>query len=208
MPRNKKTAFRASQGFTLIELLVVISLISFMASIIIVTTVRARRGASDARQYANLKTLQKALELYRQDNGGYPPINAQIILSTQSAWQTALGASLKPYLPTMPGNEYVSTNVTNGPVGPMTIYTGPIFYATMGLAPNLSSIGFNVTGSSGTHQVCVGRPGYVIGVWEQQETKFMNTNNMMGDGANNYDNYNLVLYGGTVVEPYSGAGGC
>jgi type II secretion system protein G len=60
------------KGFTLIELLVVVSIISLLSSIVLSSLNTARAKARDARRMADLKQIQTALELYRNDNSGYP----------------------------------------------------------------------------------------------------------------------------------------
>lgn len=67
---NKKT--RLARGFTLIELLVVISIIGMLASVVLVSLQGARNKAKDTKLILELKELQKAMELYKLDNGRYP----------------------------------------------------------------------------------------------------------------------------------------
>lgn len=100
-------------GFTLIELLLVIAVVS----ILIVTVSVALnpfeqiRKANDSRRKSDLAQLQKALELYYQDNGAYPPpTNGNI------DWGSSGNA---PYIRTIPtdpkaGQRYIYTNVNNG----------------------------------------------------------------------------------------------
>ncbi len=75
LTRNKKQL-----GFTLIELLVVITIIGLMASVVLVATQRARTDAKNVAKAQNIRSLQKAVELYIQDNGGsYPPVSNQAV---------------------------------------------------------------------------------------------------------------------------------
>lgn len=60
------------QGFTLIELLVVISVISFLATTIVISIDNARKKSRDSRRAADIKQLQTALDLYYHDHGYYP----------------------------------------------------------------------------------------------------------------------------------------
>ena len=64
--------FKNKNGFTLIELLVVISIIGFLASAALVALNSARMKARDARRLADMVQIQKALDLYYQDNSRYP----------------------------------------------------------------------------------------------------------------------------------------
>ncbi len=63
------------KGFTLIELLVVISIISFLSSIVLASLNTARAKARDVQRISDMKQLQNALELYRNDHGSYPVQN-------------------------------------------------------------------------------------------------------------------------------------
>src|SRR3989338_6268878 len=60
------------KGFTLIELLVVISVIGFLASIILVSLNGVRAKARDAKRIADLKQITTALELFYDNYGKYP----------------------------------------------------------------------------------------------------------------------------------------
>ncbi len=60
------------KGFTLIELLVVVAIIGLLATLSIVALNTARAKARDAKRVADIKQIQTALELYYNDNSGYP----------------------------------------------------------------------------------------------------------------------------------------
>src|SRR5512145_815622 len=59
------------RGFTLIELLVVVAIIGLLSTIAIVAMSSARAKARDTRRLADIKQLQKALDLYYDSNGSY-----------------------------------------------------------------------------------------------------------------------------------------
>ncbi|OGE79367.1 MAG: hypothetical protein A2751_05445 [Candidatus Doudnabacteria bacterium RIFCSPHIGHO2_01_FULL_46_14] len=63
--RNKQ------KGFTLIELLVVISVIGFLASVILVSLNSARAKARDTKRKADIRQLATALELHFDKYGVY-----------------------------------------------------------------------------------------------------------------------------------------
>ena len=65
MKNNKK-------GFTLVELLVVIAIIGLLSTLAVVALNNARQKARDARRVSDVKQIQTALELYYNDQGGYP----------------------------------------------------------------------------------------------------------------------------------------
>lgn len=60
------------KAFTLIELLVTISIISVLMGLMLVAFNGTKSTARDGRRKADLIAIGSALELYRQDNGGYP----------------------------------------------------------------------------------------------------------------------------------------
>jgi prepilin-type N-terminal cleavage/methylation domain-containing protein len=78
-----------SGGFTLIELLVVISIIGLLASIMLVALNGARQKARSVTALASIKQLQKALEIYYDDNSFYPP-------DVSRGWDPGLARAL-PY---------------------------------------------------------------------------------------------------------------
>jgi general secretion pathway protein G len=55
------------KGFTLIELLVVIAIIGMLSALLVPNFMGARERARDAQRKSDLKQIQKALEMYRQD---------------------------------------------------------------------------------------------------------------------------------------------
>lgn len=61
-------------GFTLIELLVVIAIIGVLSTLAIIALGSARQKSRDAKRVADMAQVGKALELYYNDNGGYPTI--------------------------------------------------------------------------------------------------------------------------------------
>jgi general secretion pathway protein G len=60
------------KGFTLIEILVVISIIGFLASVILVGLNNARIKARDAKRIGDMSQMQKGLEIYYNTYRGYP----------------------------------------------------------------------------------------------------------------------------------------
>jgi type II secretion system protein G len=96
MYRNKNV-----RGFTLIELLVVIAIIGLLASIILIALNSARVKARDAKRVADIRQMETALELYFNDNGGYPN---SVCESTPGGTWSACWATLLPsqYIGKMP----------------------------------------------------------------------------------------------------------
>lgn len=66
------------RGFTLIELLVVIAIIAILAAIIFPVFNAAKRAAKMRADTSNMGSIHQALKLYREDQGGYPPLLLQV----------------------------------------------------------------------------------------------------------------------------------
>ncbi len=66
------------KGFTLIELLVVIAIIAILAAILFPVFNSARRSAKVRADTSNMASIYQALKLYREDQGGYPPLLHQV----------------------------------------------------------------------------------------------------------------------------------
>ena len=64
---------KRNTAFTMIELLVVIAIIAILAAIIFPVFARAKIGAYRSSDITNMNSLRTALQLYRADNGAYPP---------------------------------------------------------------------------------------------------------------------------------------
>lgn len=62
------------KGFTIVELLIVIVVIGILASITIVAFNGIQARARDNGRITKIKSIAKAIELYKIDNGRYPPI--------------------------------------------------------------------------------------------------------------------------------------
>ncbi len=65
---------KRSYGFSLIELMVVVSIIVILSAIGIVNYNAVAEKGRDSRRKADLEQIRGALELYRVDEGSYPPI--------------------------------------------------------------------------------------------------------------------------------------
>lgn len=61
-------------GFTIVELLIVIVVIAILASITVVAYNGIQGRARDNGRIAKIQGIAKAIELYKVDNGRYPPI--------------------------------------------------------------------------------------------------------------------------------------
>jgi len=74
---KKKIFFPTKQkGFTLLELLVVIAIIGLLASVVLVSFPSAMKKVRDAQRLQDVSQIITALEVYKANNGSYPPISS------------------------------------------------------------------------------------------------------------------------------------
>jgi type II secretion system protein G len=89
-----------NRGFTLIELLVVIAIIGMLAAVIMVSLNSARDKGRDAKRVSDARQIMTALELYYNDNGGYPVASGSSPTTRPSA--SAGNPTFSTYLPIYP----------------------------------------------------------------------------------------------------------
>jgi prepilin-type N-terminal cleavage/methylation domain-containing protein len=79
-PRRRAPALRSlgEGGFTLIELLTVIAIIVLLAGLVVGISSYANRHAVESRTKAEIAAICSALENYKADYGGYPPLDADV----------------------------------------------------------------------------------------------------------------------------------
>ena len=63
---------KGTRGFTLVEIIVVVAVLGIIAGIVLVNLSTAAGKSRDGDRQADLRTLQVAVELYKQRNGRYP----------------------------------------------------------------------------------------------------------------------------------------
>src|SRR3982751_4153068 len=68
-----KKNFSNAKGFSLIELLVVIAIIGILSTLAMVNFLGVKQRARDAQRKVDLRQIQSAIELYKADQGAYPP---------------------------------------------------------------------------------------------------------------------------------------
>jgi len=92
------------KAFTLIELLVVIAIIGVLSSVVLASLNSARAKSRDAIRLSTIAEIVKALEMYYDKNGKYPPIPcagsvnmAPGCANSLVNW-TTLGTDLAPWL--------------------------------------------------------------------------------------------------------------
>lgn len=107
------------KGFTLIELLVVIAIIGSLSALLLPNFMSARERARDAQRKSDLKQIQKAMELYHQDQ-------------TPVAYPTPRGGS-NPSSLSVSGGSWVGANgvvyMNKVPADPMSLTPTPYSYS-------------------------------------------------------------------------------
>ncbi len=122
-----------ARGFTLIELLVIISIIGFLAAVILVTLDSARKKSRDARRLSDIHQIQSALELFYTSCSGYP--SAFAINNAQGCPSGTTFGSFMLILPTNPTPGGVT--YTYASASPYTTYT--LIFSLEGQTSSLSS---------------------------------------------------------------------
>ena len=91
---------KSTSGFSLIELLVVIAIIGILSSVLYFNIKEGTAQSRDAERKSDLRNIQAALELYKNDVGRYPPgCNAV------GFWSGEIGTSYA--CPTGPNSQYI-----------------------------------------------------------------------------------------------------
>lgn len=67
------STIRQRAGFTLVEMMVVIALIGILAAIVLGSLVQARESSKIAKAKEEIKNIEQAFKLYRQELGVMPP---------------------------------------------------------------------------------------------------------------------------------------
>lgn len=89
------------RAFTLVELLTVIAIIALLAAIAFPVLARAKDNANRSSDIANMNAVRTALQLYRVDQGAYPPAllgYATLYMSGPNAGNVVPASQIKGYL--------------------------------------------------------------------------------------------------------------
>ncbi len=91
------TLKQSKSGFTVVELLIVIVVIAILATITVTTYNGIQKRSRDVARQTDVAAIQKALELYRMDNGRFPmevpnPGNSTWEISSDPGFLNSLSA--------------------------------------------------------------------------------------------------------------------
>lgn len=81
---------KTKSGFTIVELLIVIVVIGILAAITVVAYNGIQARGRDAQRLSDIKSIVKAIEIYRINNGVYPPYTAT---TNASGWEVSTDGS-------------------------------------------------------------------------------------------------------------------
>jgi type II secretion system protein G len=109
-------------GFTLIELLVVIAIIGSLSAIFLPNYMAVRERARDTQRKSDLKTIQKAFELYKQDHlpESYPSFSGNLLPSDGSCFSSGSNCSGNVYTSHFPKDPLASFHYTYTPGAGLT----------------------------------------------------------------------------------------
>ena len=107
---NNVSMKQSKQGFTLIELLVVIAIIGSLSVLFVPNFMAAREKARDTQRKSDLKQIQKAFELYKQDQSPVTLPNG--LPATGSCFSSSAGCTGNIYMTHFPGDPLPSFHYT------------------------------------------------------------------------------------------------
>jgi len=90
------------KAFTLIELLVVVAIIGGLSALLFPNFMAARERARDTQRKSDLKQIQKALELYKQDQA--TPSFPAALPPVDSCWSSLPNCAGTVYMNSVPGD--------------------------------------------------------------------------------------------------------
>lgn len=118
---------KSKSGFTLIELLLAMALLAVLAVLLIGNFNSTLKRGRDSQRKNDLSQLQKALELYYEDNKTYPTFdvispNASKTLCTTQSCGTSQETTYMIKVPNDPNGSYTYTYVPVPTIGIATAY--------------------------------------------------------------------------------------
>ena len=92
------------KGFTLIELLVVIAIIGSLSALFLPNFMSARERARDSQRKSDLRQIQKAIELYKQDQNPTSIPATDTFPAVNTCWSSGAGCTGNVYMNKFPGD--------------------------------------------------------------------------------------------------------
>jgi len=89
-------------SFTLIELLIVIAIIGMLSALFLPNFMAARERARDSNRKSDLKQIQKAFEMFKQDQA--PQAFPAALPASDVCWSSAAGCTGNIYMNRFPGD--------------------------------------------------------------------------------------------------------
>jgi prepilin-type N-terminal cleavage/methylation domain-containing protein len=96
-----------NRGFTIIEMIVVIAIIGIIASVVFFNVVSGTKKSRDVDRQADLRTLQSAIELYKQRYGRYPAQCTRAVPGLAGVWSGQPGTDFA----CVTGEQYIMGHV-------------------------------------------------------------------------------------------------
>lgn len=107
------------EGFTIIELLIVIVVIAILAAISIIAYTGIQGRARDAQRLQDMRTITKALEVYKIANGNYP---AAVSTPDTQGWEVSTnGTTATDFIAALKTG---STGISSVPIDPVNTASG------------------------------------------------------------------------------------
>ncbi|MCD4785458.1 MAG: type II secretion system major pseudopilin GspG [Candidatus Eremiobacteraeota bacterium] len=108
---RRKFNGRNARGFTFLEVIVVVAILLLLATIIGIRYVGRAKEAKVDTTKIQLKEVEKALEIYRLDNGNYPTQEQGLIALFEKPEDEPVPKKWKQYMDDIPndawGNEFI-----------------------------------------------------------------------------------------------------
>lgn len=105
-----ESSHRTRRGFTIVELLIVIVVIAILAAITIVAYNGIQQRARDAARVSDIRSISKALEIYKTQNGQYP---TQVSSTGQGGYEISV--------PTASNSDFLAALRTSGLISKVPI---------------------------------------------------------------------------------------
>lgn len=187
-------------GFTLIEMLIVIGIVGLLATLTILSLENTRKLARDTKRVADMATIEKALAMYFNDNGGYPPIqNCRSYYSTTATYRT-YGIYWNNPCPTASLRCYLANYLTILPVDPVQsdVYA---YYYSSNPGDNNMSYGIMVRPESSKYIALAANTndGGAYTAWLESGTQPRYCHTTYGTGTSG--NWLLYLVGSCPLHP-------